>query len=116
MHRRKQIPRNRKFFSFGFLNPFSFSQNMNFRASHQHRSHQDYSPSLPNNENKQCYRSSQPKPPRILSTAQLISAIGQICDSASRPLSVLLPKENVNHDDKGLPKEKILGSVDEKKK
>ncbi|XP_020217288.1 probable S-adenosylmethionine carrier 2, chloroplastic isoform X2 [Cajanus cajan] len=75
----------------------------------------DYSPSLSNNENKQCYGSSQPKSPRILSTAQLISAIGQIWDSASRPLSVLLPKENVNLDDKGFPKDKILGSIDEKK-
>lgn len=74
----------------------------------------DYSPSLPSNENKQCYGSSQPKSPQILSTAQLISAIGQIWDSASRPLSLLLPEENVNQDDKGFPKEKILGSVDEK--
>ncbi|KAK7358617.1 hypothetical protein VNO77_00552 [Canavalia gladiata] len=75
----------------------------------------DYSPSLTNNENKQCYRNSQPKSPQILSTAQLISAIGQIWDSASGPLSFILPKENVNQDDQGLPKEKILDSIDEKK-
>ncbi|KAG4998986.1 hypothetical protein JHK87_020058 [Glycine soja] len=75
----------------------------------------DYSQSLSTNENKQCHGSSQPKSPQILSTAQLISAIGQIWDSASRPLSVLLPKDNVNQDDKGFQKEKILDSVDEKK-
>ncbi|KAJ1411812.1 Mitochondrial substrate/solute carrier [Sesbania bispinosa] len=77
-----------------------------------------YSPSLSHNENKQkqCCRSSQQKSPEILSTAQLISAIGQIWDSASRPLSFLLPKENGNQDDKGLPKEKILDSIDEKRK
>ncbi|KAL2342755.1 hypothetical protein Fmac_004040 [Flemingia macrophylla] len=75
----------------------------------------DYLPSLSNNENKQCYGSSQPKSPRIMSTAQLICALGQIWDSASGPLSVLLPKENVNQDDKGFWKEKILDSIDEKK-
>lgn len=75
----------------------------------------DYSPSLSNNGKKQCHRSSQLKSPEILTTAQLISAIGQICDSASRPLSFLLPKENVNRDDKGFSKEKILGSIDKKK-
>ncbi|RDX92141.1 S-adenosylmethionine carrier 1, chloroplastic/mitochondrial, partial [Mucuna pruriens] len=75
----------------------------------------DYLPSLPNNENKQCYGSSQPKSPQILSTSQLISAIGQIWDSASRPLSVLLLKENVNQDDKGFPKEKVLDGIDGKK-
>ncbi|KAL5188782.1 S-adenosylmethionine carrier 1, chloroplastic/mitochondrial [Glycine soja] len=75
----------------------------------------DYSPSLSTNENKQCYGSSQPKSPQILSTSQLISAIGLIWDSASRPLSVLLSKETVNQDDKGFQKEKILDSVDERK-
>ncbi|KAJ1406012.1 Mitochondrial substrate/solute carrier [Sesbania bispinosa] len=77
-----------------------------------------YSPSLSHNENKQkqCCRSSQQKSPEILSTAQLISAICQIWDSASRPLSFLLLKKNGNQDDKGLPKEKILDSIDEKRK
>ncbi|MCI07555.1 mitochondrial substrate carrier family protein P [Trifolium medium] len=53
------------------------------------------------------------KPPEILTTPQLISAIGQLWDSASRPLSLLLPKENVNKDDKGFSKEKILGNIHE---
>ncbi|GAU19445.1 hypothetical protein TSUD_76900 [Trifolium subterraneum] len=73
----------------------------------------DCSPPLSNNENKQCYRTSQLKPPEILTTPQLISAIGQLWDSASRPLSFLLPKENVNKDDKGFSKEKILGNIHE---
>ncbi|XP_061348677.1 uncharacterized protein LOC133294044 isoform X2 [Gastrolobium bilobum] len=75
----------------------------------------DYSPSLSNKENKQCYERSQLKSREILSTPQLISAIGQIWDSASRPLSFLLSKEKVNRDDKGFPKEKILDSIDEKR-
>ncbi|XP_004503716.1 uncharacterized protein [Cicer arietinum] len=75
----------------------------------------DCSPSLSNNENKQCYRSSQLKSPEILSTPQLISAIGQLWDSASRPLSFSLPKENVKQDDKGNPNEKILGHIHEKR-
>ncbi|WJX53949.1 hypothetical protein P8452_39888 [Trifolium repens] len=75
----------------------------------------DCSPPLSNNENKQCYRSSQLNPPEILTTPQLISAIGQLWDSASRPLSFLLPKENVNKDDKGFSKEKILGNIHESK-
>ncbi|PNX99746.1 calcium-binding mitochondrial carrier protein aralar1-like, partial [Trifolium pratense] len=73
----------------------------------------DCSPPLSNNENKQCYRSSQLKSPEILTTPQLISAIGQLWDSASRPLSFLLPKENVNKDDKGFSKENILGNIHE---
>ncbi|XP_068470861.1 mitochondrial aspartate-glutamate transporter AGC1 isoform X1 [Phaseolus vulgaris] len=75
----------------------------------------DYSPSLSNNENKQRYGSCQPKSPHILSTAQLISAIGQVCDSASQSLSVLLPKENLNQDDNGFSKEKILDNIEERK-
>ncbi|XP_027342526.1 uncharacterized protein LOC113855191 isoform X2 [Abrus precatorius] len=72
----------------------------------------DYSPPLSNNENKQCYRQ---KSPPILSTAQLISAIDQIWDSASRPLSFLLSKKNVNQNDKGFLEDKILDGIDEKK-
>ncbi|WVZ24498.1 hypothetical protein V8G54_003042 [Vigna mungo] len=75
----------------------------------------DYSPSLSNKENKQQYGSCQPKSPQILSTAQLISAIGQVCDSASQSLSVLLPKENLNQDDNGFSKEKFLDNIGERK-
>ncbi|XP_057421339.1 uncharacterized protein LOC130715278 isoform X2 [Lotus japonicus] len=75
----------------------------------------DYSPSLSSNENKKCYTSSQVKSPEILSTSQLISAIGQIWDSAGRPLSFVLPEEDVNRDGKGFPIEKILGKTDEKR-
>ncbi|XP_052735488.1 uncharacterized protein LOC108347638 isoform X2 [Vigna angularis] len=75
----------------------------------------DYSPSLSKNESKQQYGSCQPKSPQILSTAQLISAIGQVCDSASQSLSVLLPKENLNQDDNGFSKEKLLDNIGERK-
>jgi len=74
----------------------------------------DYSPSLSNDENKQRYGSFQPKSPQILSTSQLISAIGQVCYSASKSLSVL-PKENLNQDDNGLSREKILDNIGERK-
>jgi len=75
----------------------------------------DYSPSLSNKESKERYGSCQPKSPQILSTAQLISAIGQVCDSASQSLAVLLPKENLNQDDHGFSKEKILDNIGERK-
>ncbi|XP_072068421.1 uncharacterized protein [Arachis hypogaea] len=73
----------------------------------------NHKPSVSNSENKQCYTSSEPKPkhPQILSTAQLISAVGQIWDSASCPLSVLLRKENVNQDDKGFPIKNIPDGI-----
>ncbi|KAK2439057.1 S-adenosylmethionine carrier 1, chloroplastic/mitochondrial [Trifolium repens] len=57
----------------------------------------------------------QLNPPEILTTPQLISAIGQLWVSASRPLSFLLPKENVDKDNKGFSKEKILGNIHENK-
>lgn len=75
----------------------------------------DYSPSLSNKENKQQYGSCQPTSPQIRSTAQLISAIGQVCDSASQSLSVLLPKENLNQDDDRFSKEKFLDNIGERK-
>ncbi|XP_050898728.1 uncharacterized protein LOC127105578 isoform X2 [Lathyrus oleraceus] len=76
----------------------------------------DCSPSLSNNENKQCCRNSQLKSPEILTTPQLISAIRQLWDSASRPLSFLHRKENVNRDDaKGFTKDKIISCVREKR-
>lgn len=73
----------------------------------------DYKPTLSNNGSKQSCRSSELKSPEMLSTPQLISAIGRIWDSASRPL--FLPKANGNQDDKGFQKEKILDSIDEKR-
>ena len=75
----------------------------------------NYKPPLSSDENKKCCTSSELKPPQILSTAQLISAVGQIWDSASRPLSILLPKENVNKDDKGFHIKKIPDGIDVKR-
>ncbi|XP_015955542.1 uncharacterized protein LOC107479942 isoform X1 [Arachis duranensis] len=73
----------------------------------------NHKPSVSNSENKQCYTSSEPKPkhPQILSTAQLISAVGQIWDSASCPLSVLLREENGSRDDKGFPIKNIPDGI-----
>ncbi|XP_058732018.1 mitochondrial aspartate-glutamate transporter AGC1 isoform X2 [Vicia villosa] len=73
----------------------------------------DCSPSLSYNENKQCCKYSRMKSPEILTTPQLISAIRHLWDSASRPLSFLLPKENVNrdYDDKGFSKDEIISCV-----
>ncbi|CAK8579199.1 unnamed protein product [Lathyrus sativus] len=76
----------------------------------------DCSPSLSDNETKQSCRNSQLKSPEILTTPQLISAIRQLWDSASQPLSVLLWKENLNRDDgKGFTKDKILSCINEKR-
>ncbi|CBI34669.3 unnamed protein product, partial [Vitis vinifera] len=44
----------------------------------------------------------------ILSTAELISAVGQIWDCASRPLSIFQPKANSKHNDTDSNKEKVL--------
>ncbi|CAL0313367.1 unnamed protein product [Lupinus luteus] len=75
----------------------------------------DYKPCLSTNESKKSYRSSELKSPEILSTPQLISAIGRIWDSASRPLSFFLPEAKVNEDEQGFQKEKIFDIIDEKR-
>ncbi|XP_019424575.1 PREDICTED: probable S-adenosylmethionine carrier 2, chloroplastic [Lupinus angustifolius] len=75
----------------------------------------DYKPCLSNNESKKSYRSSELKSHEILSTPQLISAIGRIWDSASRPLSFFLPEAKVNEDDQGFQKDKIFDIIDEKR-
>lgn len=86
-------------------------------SSKVHLARVDSSPSISNNENKQCYRNSQPKFTELLTTPQLLSAVRQLWDSASRPLSLLLPKENVNQDnaDKGFPKDRILSYIHDKR-
>ncbi|KAF7828272.1 Mitochondrial substrate carrier family protein B [Senna tora] len=71
-------------------------------------------PTLSHNESKQCYKNSDLKSQEILSTARLISAIGHIWDSASQSLLCFDPKENVNQDDKGFPKEEVLDNFGEK--
>jgi len=86
-------------------------------SSKVHLTRVDSSPSISNNENKQCYRNSQSKSPELLTTPQLISAVRQLWDSASRPLSLLLPNKNVNQDDddKGFPKDRIRGYIHDKR-
>lgn len=75
----------------------------------------DCSPSLLNNENKQRCRNSQLKSPEILTTPQLISAIRQLWDSASGPLSLLLTNNVTRDDGKGFPKDEIISCVREKR-
>ncbi|KAI4315421.1 hypothetical protein L6164_028233 [Bauhinia variegata] len=70
----------------------------------------EYTHTLSNKENKHCYKNSNVNSPELLSTSQLVSAIGQIWDSASRPLFQFHPKENLNEDDASFQKEKILDS------
>lgn len=74
----------------------------------------NFKPRLSNNENQECYENSSLKSPKILTTAQLISAIGHIWDSASQSLSCFDPKENVNQDNKGFRKEKVLDNFGKK--
>lgn len=74
----------------------------------------NYKPTLSNNERKQCHKNSDLKSPEILSRSQLISAISHIWDSASQSLLYFDPKENVNWDDKGFQKEKVLENFGEK--
>ncbi|GMY30324.1 uncharacterized mitochondrial carrier C12D12.05c isoform X1 [Fagus crenata] len=72
---------------------------------------EEYPPTLSDNEDKQCNKTSVPKSPEILSTAQLISAVGQIWDCASRPLAFFQPKKNLNYNDKDFEKAEILGNL-----
>nr|POF24985.1 s-adenosylmethionine carrier 1, chloroplastic/mitochondrial [Quercus suber] len=74
--------------------------------------HEEYAPTLSVNEDQQCNTTSVPKSPEILSTAQLISAVGQIWDCASHPLDFLQPKKNFHYNDKDFEKKEILGNLD----
>lgn len=73
--------------------------------------HEEYSPTLSDNKSKQCNKISEPKSPEILSTAQLISAVGQIWDCASHPLAFFQAKKRVNYNDKDFEKGEILGNL-----
>ncbi|KAK9277768.1 hypothetical protein L1049_007315 [Liquidambar formosana] len=70
--------------------------------------HEEYAPTLSDN-NKQSSKKSEPKSSETLSTAELVSAVGQIWDYASRPLAVLQPKANLKDTGSGCWKEDILG-------
>lgn len=67
--------------------------------------HEKYTPTL-SDDNKQSSKVSEPWATEILSTADLVSAVGQIWDYASRPLALLQPKPNFKDD---CHKESILG-------
>ncbi|XP_058200808.1 uncharacterized protein LOC131315646 isoform X1 [Rhododendron vialii] len=51
---------------------------------------------------------SEPQSFEMLSTAELISAVGHIWHCASRPLSFLQPKTNLRHDKGDFPQENVL--------
>lgn len=69
--------------------------------------HEDYGSTLPDNDNRRA-KVTESKSCEILSTAELISAVGQIWDCASRPLSIFQPKANSKHNDTDSNKEKVL--------
>jgi len=73
--------------------------------------HEGYSPTLCDNRSKQGNKISEPKSPEILTTAQLISAVGQIWDCASHPLAFFQAKKSLNYNDKDFEKEEILGNL-----
>lgn len=66
-------------------------------------------PALADNT-KQINKKAEPKSPMILSTAQLIAAVGQIWDSANR-LAIFHPKGNLI-DSRSECKKEVLGSLD----
>uniref|UniRef100_A0A5B7CCE9 Mitochondrial substrate carrier family protein n=1 Tax=Davidia involucrata TaxID=16924 RepID=A0A5B7CCE9_DAVIN len=68
---------------------------------------EDYAPT-PSDSNKQSNRKSEPKSSERLSTAELISSVGQIWDCASRSLAILQPKTNLKHNDGEFQKGDIL--------
>ncbi|KAL6349443.1 hypothetical protein AAG906_034100 [Vitis piasezkii] len=69
--------------------------------------HEDYGGTLPDNDNRKA-KVTESKSCEILSTTELISAVGQIWDCASRPLSIFQPKANSKHNDTDSKKEKVL--------
>ncbi|PRQ17685.1 putative mitochondrial carrier domain-containing protein [Rosa chinensis] len=62
--------------------------------------------------NEQGNRKSQHKSPEILSTTELISAVGHIWDYASRPLGLFQPKANSDDIDSNYRKEVIISGLD----
>ncbi|TQD74806.1 hypothetical protein C1H46_039643 [Malus baccata] len=73
--------------------------------------HEESASAISDKVNKQCSRKLLPKPREILSTAELITAVGQIWDCASRPLGFFQPKAHSNQNDGGCQKEVILADI-----
>ncbi|XP_048320534.2 uncharacterized protein LOC107405979 [Ziziphus jujuba] len=72
---------------------------------------EDYAITISDNNDKQCSKASQPKTPGIMSTAQLISVVSNIWDSASGPLAFFQPKANLKHKDCSSQEEVIFGTL-----
>ncbi|KAG6688614.1 hypothetical protein I3842_11G133700 [Carya illinoinensis] len=69
--------------------------------------HEGFAPAPSDKKNNLDSQASEPK--SVVTTTQLISAVGQLWDCASRPLDVLQAKKNINYNDKNFEREKILG-------
>ncbi|KAL7165366.1 hypothetical protein ACSBR2_041122 [Camellia fascicularis] len=67
----------------------------------------NYAPTSSGN-GKQNSRKSEPKSSEILSTAELISAVGQIWNCASRSLDFFQPKSNLRHNDGDFQEENVF--------
>lgn len=73
--------------------------------------HEEYVPTPSDSKKKQCNIASKQKSVEILSTAQLISAVGQIWDYASHPLPFLQTKKRLNYNDRDSEKEERLANL-----
>lgn len=73
--------------------------------------HEECGTPLCDNFDKKCGRRSDSKTPEILSTAELISAVGQIWDYVSCPLASFQNEVNPSHDDGGSKHEVILRTI-----
>ncbi|XP_052210505.1 uncharacterized protein LOC127813532 [Diospyros lotus] len=72
-----------------------------------------YNPTL-SGKSERNGKNSDPMSSEVLSTAELISAVGQIWNCASRPLALLQPKTNFRHNDGELPQGNIFCNADVK--
>ncbi|XP_024031493.1 calcium-binding mitochondrial carrier protein Aralar1 isoform X1 [Morus notabilis] len=73
--------------------------------------HEECGTPLSNNFDKKCGKRSDPKTHEILSTAELISAVGQVWDYACRPLASLRNEVNSSHDGGGSKNDVILRNI-----
>lgn len=66
-------------------------------------------PSVSGSYDKHCGKRTESNTPGVLSTAELMSAVGRIWDCANRPLALFQPKTKFKHSDCGSEKEVVLG-------
>ena len=73
---------------------------------------EEYAPTLSDSIDERRGKRSDSKTPEIMSTAELISAVGQIWDYASRPLVVFQTDAHTRHNDRGSKNEVIISNVE----